>query len=185
MEERTCKCPGDFEVTAPTPDEILALRARGDDCPARAAFDRVGDRWSILVLYQLVGGPLRFNALRRRIDGLSQRVLTVTLRDLERDGFVTRTQYPTIPPQVDYRPTPLGRALLDAAAPLVAWVHGPPARHPRPPRRLRRPPPARNLGRGNTRRRRPLRPDDRATPHQFRALTAALRPARSHTRTPS
>lgn len=121
MEERTRKCPGNPEVTAPSPAIRWASGSEAD-CPARQIFDRVGDRWSMYVLAHLEGGPLRFNAIRRRIAGISQRVLTVTVRSLERDGLVTRTVYPTIPPQVDYRLTPLGRSLLDAAQNLVAWA---------------------------------------------------------------
>lgn len=120
MEERTWKSPGDLEVTAPPP----ALRWAGAteaDCPARPIFDRIGDRWSMFVLVHLEAGPLRFNAIRRRIANLSQRILTVTVRSLERDGLILRTVYPTVPPQVDYRITPLGRSLLDAAEGLVAW----------------------------------------------------------------
>ncbi len=73
------------------------------------------------VLAHLETETLRFNEIRRRIDGLSQRVLTATLRSLERDGHIIRTQYPTIPPQVDYRLTPLGRSLLGAVRHVVGW----------------------------------------------------------------
>lgn len=122
MEERTKRCLTDAEVTAP-PLAVAAVEAHpeGGPCAARAAFDRVGDRWSMLVLYHLTEGTLRFNALQRRIGGISQRVLASTLRSLERDGLVLRTQYPTIPPQVEYEPTPLGRSLLRAVTPLVGW----------------------------------------------------------------
>ena len=119
MEERTSRCLGDPQVTASHP---IRWAGRGDDCPARQVFDRVGDRWSMYVLAHLEAGPLRFNEIRRRIKGLSQRILTVTLRSLARDGQITRTQYPTIPPQVDYRITPLGHSLLQAASTLVAWA---------------------------------------------------------------
>jgi DNA-binding HxlR family transcriptional regulator len=83
---------------------------------------RVGDKWSILVVSRLGEGPLRFNELRRSIGGISQRMLTLTLRGLERDGLVTRTVFPTIPPRVDYALTPLGRDLLDPVATLGAWA---------------------------------------------------------------
>ncbi len=119
MEERTLKCPGDPEVTASA--SIRWAAGSEADCPARQILDRVGDRWSMYVLAHLEAGPLRFNAIRRRITNLSQRVLTVTVRSLERDGLVTRTVYPTIPPQVDYRITPLGQSLLDAVQNLVVW----------------------------------------------------------------
>jgi len=119
VEERTLKCLGDLNDTAFfPPDWKTGKRA---DCPVRQVFDRVGDRWSMYVMAHLEEGTLRFNEIRRRIDGLSQRVLTVTLRSLERDGLVTRTQYPTIPPQVDYRLTPLGRSLISEVRHVVGW----------------------------------------------------------------
>jgi DNA-binding HxlR family transcriptional regulator len=91
------------------------------DC--RAVSDvlaRVGDKWSVLVVTRLGEGPRRFNELRRSIGGISQRMLTLTLRGLERDGLVTRTVFPTIPPRVDYALTPLGRDLLDPVSALGA-----------------------------------------------------------------
>src|SRR6202008_196981 len=72
---------------------------------------RVGDKWSVLVVTRLGSGPIRFNELRRTVGGISQRMLTLTLRGLERDGLVTRTVFPTIPPRVDYELTDLGRGL--------------------------------------------------------------------------
>ena len=72
---------------------------------------RVGDKWSVLVIMMLIDGPVRFNELKRKIGGISQRMLTLTLRGLERDGLVTRTIFPTIPPRVDYELTDLGRGL--------------------------------------------------------------------------
>jgi len=93
------------------------------DC--RAVSDvlaRVGDKWSVLVVTRLGEGALRFNELRRSIGGISQRMLTLTLRGLERDGLVTRTVYPTIPPRVDYALTPLGRDLLSPVSALGAWA---------------------------------------------------------------
>ena len=83
---------------------------------------RVGDKWSVLVVSRLGEGPLRFNELRRSIGGISQRMLTLTLRGLERDGLVTRTVFPTIPPRVDYALTPLGRDLLNPVSALGAWA---------------------------------------------------------------
>ena len=93
------------------------------DC--RAVSDvlaRVGDKWSVLVVTRLGEGPMRFNELRRSIGGISQRMLTLTLRGLERDGLITRTVFPTIPPRVDYALTPLGRDLLDPVSALGAWA---------------------------------------------------------------
>ncbi len=93
------------------------------DC--RAVSDvlaRVGDKWSVLVVSRLGEGPMRFNELRRSIGGISQRMLTLTLRGLERDGLLTRTAFPTIPPRVDYALTPLGRDLLNPVSALGAWA---------------------------------------------------------------
>jgi len=93
------------------------------DC--RAVSDvlaRVGDKWSVLVVTQLGDGPKRFNELRRTIGGISQRMLTLTLRGLERDGLVTRTVFPPVPPRVDYELTSLGRDLLQPVSELGAWA---------------------------------------------------------------
>jgi DNA-binding HxlR family transcriptional regulator len=84
---------------------------------------RVGDKWSVLVIMLLGGGPRRFNELKRMIGGISQRMLTLTLRGLERDGLVTRTVFPTIPPRVDYELTDLGRGLSTPVKALGAWAH--------------------------------------------------------------
>ncbi|WP_114944779.1 winged helix-turn-helix transcriptional regulator [Microvirga calopogonii] len=83
---------------------------------------RVGDKWSVQVVVQLGGGPKRFNELRRIVSGISQRMLTLTLRGLERDGLVTRTVYPTIPPRVDYQLTGLGCSLLRTVRGLGDWA---------------------------------------------------------------
>ncbi|MEW6768168.1 MAG: helix-turn-helix domain-containing protein [Pseudomonadota bacterium] len=83
---------------------------------------RVGDKWTVLVVTYLGEGPMRFNELRRSISGISQRMLTLTVRGLERDGFVTRTVYPTIPPRVDYELTVLGRDLLKPVTALSNWA---------------------------------------------------------------
>jgi DNA-binding HxlR family transcriptional regulator len=93
------------------------------DC--RAVSDvlaRVGDKWSVLVVTRLGGGPLRFNELRRSIGGISQRMLTLTLRGLERDGLITRSFFPTVPPRVEYGLTALGRDLLQPVSALGDWA---------------------------------------------------------------
>ncbi len=93
------------------------------DCRAISdVLARIGDKWSVLVVTRLGAGPLRFNELRRSIGGISQRMLTLTLRGLERDGLVTRTIFPTIPPRVDYALTPLGRDLLKPVSALGEWA---------------------------------------------------------------
>ena len=95
---------------------------RADECPVREILDRIGDKWSVLVVGLLADGPRRFSELRRSIDGISQRMLTLTLRGLERDGLVTRTVYPTIPPRVDYALTRLGATLIEPIMALAAWA---------------------------------------------------------------
>ncbi|MFL5322473.1 MAG: winged helix-turn-helix transcriptional regulator [Myxococcaceae bacterium] len=89
---------------------------------AREVLNRVGDKWSVLVIGLLGDGPLRFSELRRTIEGISQRMLTLTLRGLERDGLVTRTMFSTIPPRVDYELTKLGRTLLEPVQQLADWA---------------------------------------------------------------
>ena len=92
-------------------------------CPAvREVLSRVGDKWSVLVVVLLKDGPQRFSELRRAIEGISQRMLTLTLRSLERDGLVTRTIFPSIPPRVDYELTHLGETLLNPVAALADWA---------------------------------------------------------------
>ena len=91
-------------------------------CRIREILGRIGDKWSLFVIFRLGDGPQRFTTLKRAVDGISQRMLTVTLRGLERDGIVSRTMYPVMPPRVDYALTPLGHTLLDAVGALMAWV---------------------------------------------------------------
>lgn len=90
-------------------------------CRARDILDRIGDKWSLYVISQLGGGTKRFTELKREIDGISQRMLTVTLRALERDGIVSRTMYPVMPPRVDYALTDLGATLREAVSTLIVW----------------------------------------------------------------
>jgi len=91
------------------------------DCGIRDVLDRLGDRWSVLVIVQLAGGPRRFRELQRAVDGISQRMLTVTVRRLERDGLVLRTVYPSVPAQVDYRLTATGAGLTHLVKALADW----------------------------------------------------------------
>lgn len=91
-------------------------------CPIRDVLDRVGDAWSVLVLSELAKGPCRFNALLRVVGGISQRMLSVTLRTLERDGMVSRTVLPLAPPQVEYALTELGEGLVASLSGLTAWA---------------------------------------------------------------
>jgi len=91
-------------------------------CPSRTVLDRIGDRWTVLVVGALATGPMRFSELARRIDGVSQKMLTQTLRGLERDGLVTRTVFAQVPPRVDYDLTDPGRSLIAPLAALDAWA---------------------------------------------------------------
>ena len=94
-----------------------------EDCRAVSEIlQRVGDKWTVLVVGKLGGGSMRFNELRQAVGGISQKMLTTTLRGLERDGFVTRTVFPTIPPRVDYELTELGRELLVPVNALGEWA---------------------------------------------------------------
>ena len=88
----------------------------------RNVLDRLGDQWSLLVILQLRAGPARFNALKRTIGDISQRMLAVTLRHLERDGLVSRKVFPTNPPQVEYTLTELGRTLFERVGALAEWA---------------------------------------------------------------
>lgn len=96
---------------------------RTEDCRAVSdILQRVGDKWTVLVVGKLGDGPMRFNELRHAVGGISQKMLTTTLRGLERDGFVTRTIFPTIPPRVDYELTELGASLLEPVGALGEWA---------------------------------------------------------------
>ena len=97
-------------------DEHHQCRALGE------VLDRIGDKWAVMVIGALSKGPMRFNALLRLIGGVSQRMLTLTLRGLERDGLVTRTLFPTIPPRVDYELTHLGHSLIVPLRQLFDWA---------------------------------------------------------------
>jgi DNA-binding HxlR family transcriptional regulator len=92
-------------------------------CPTRQIINRIGDRWSLLVLYALENGTLRFQELRRTVDGVSQKMLTQTLRALERDGLLSRTVYASVPPRVEYALTPLGRGLTERIALIREWAY--------------------------------------------------------------
>lgn len=91
-------------------------------CPSRQLLDRIGDKWTVLVIGVLQSGPQRYGDIARAIDGVSQKMLTQTLRHLERDGLVTRTVQPQVPVRVDYELTDLGRSLTGPLAVLTAWA---------------------------------------------------------------
>jgi DNA-binding HxlR family transcriptional regulator len=101
---------------------MLAGDPYAADCPTRRILDRIGDRWTVLIVGALGDGDLRFSELRRRIDGISQKMLTQTLRGLERDGLVLRTVYPEVPVRVEYSLTDAGRTLLEPLGALQDWA---------------------------------------------------------------
>ncbi|WP_040853419.1 helix-turn-helix domain-containing protein [Phyllobacterium sp. YR531] len=107
----------------PLLESMPAMRAEGGDlCPMREVLDLVGDSWSMLTIINLQSGPRRFNVLRRMIQGISQRMLTVTLRSLERDGLVLRTVKPTSPPEVTYALTEIGHSIAVPVGALGEWA---------------------------------------------------------------
>jgi DNA-binding HxlR family transcriptional regulator len=101
---------------------MLAPNPYAADCPTRLALDRIGDKWAVLILLLLAEKPFRFNALRRHIEGISQKMLTQTLKSLERDGLVDRKAFATVPVTVEYSITPLGRTLTGAVDALRVWA---------------------------------------------------------------
>ena len=103
--------------TGVTDPEIHAVA-----CPVREVIDRVGGKWSVQIILAVARGPVRFTELERRIDGISRRMLTLTLRNLERDGLIVRTVYPTVPPRVEYTATELSRELHEPLEGLAEWA---------------------------------------------------------------
>jgi DNA-binding HxlR family transcriptional regulator len=104
--------------------ETIRPNVYSETCPTRAILNRIADKWTTLIMGILssAAGPVRFGEIRRHIDGISQKMLTQTLRDLERDGLVVRTVHPEIPPRVDYALTPLGHTLEVPLNALAAWA---------------------------------------------------------------
>src|SRR5713226_1292943 len=117
-QEGTILKPEHTRVPVLPPNAHLSSDCRG----AASVLARVGDKWSVFVIMLLGGGPRRFNEIKRMVGGISQRMLTLTLRGLERDGLVTRTVFPTIPPRVDYELTDLGRGLWLPVEALGKWA---------------------------------------------------------------
>lgn len=119
MQEGTNFTPGHPQVTTPQ-------TVRGDvyaaQCPTRQLLDRIADKWTFLLLGTLSDGAMRFNALKRRIDGVSQKMLSQTLRQMERDGLVSRTVEATVPVTVTYEITPLGLTLVQAMKSVIEWA---------------------------------------------------------------
>jgi len=119
---RTARVPSAAKGASGAGTATTAAGAHPTTCRAREVLQRVGDKWSVLVIDLLGQGTMRFTELHRAIDGITARMLTVTLRGLERDGIVTRTIHPVIPPRVEYALTPMGRTLLDTIGQLVSWT---------------------------------------------------------------
>jgi DNA-binding HxlR family transcriptional regulator len=122
MEDGTFRSLSYCEGTMDDDDYDVRQWDTREDCEVRQILDRIADKWSLLVIALLDCQSLRFTQLRREIDGVSQRMLSVTLRQLERDGLVSRTVYPVVPPRVDYALTPLGRTLHETIKSLVTWT---------------------------------------------------------------
>jgi len=119
MQEGTETSSGHPRVTA---DASLRGDVYAADCPTRRLLDRIADKWTTLLLTTLDGGDMRFNALKRRIGGVSQKMLSQTLRQMERDGLVLRHVEATVPVSVTYEITPLGRTLVAALTPMIDWA---------------------------------------------------------------
>lgn len=123
MQEGTEISSGHPRETTPG---LTSAYERGDvyaaECPTRQLLDRIADKWTTLLLTTLDQGPMRFNALKRRIEGVSQKMLSQTLRQLERDGLATRHVEATVPVSVTYEITPLGRTLVTALGPMIDWA---------------------------------------------------------------
>ncbi|MFJ2766403.1 winged helix-turn-helix transcriptional regulator [Streptomyces sp. NPDC087300] len=103
-------------------EPVISCETPQEECGVRDVLDRLGDKWSVYVVVELASGVLRFKELQRRIHGgISQRMLTLTVRRLERDGLVKRTVYPTIPPQVEYELTEMGHSLTHLVKELADW----------------------------------------------------------------
>ncbi|MEV4870630.1 helix-turn-helix domain-containing protein [Streptomyces syringium] len=114
---------GNTAVTTPVPDRpVIVCETPQDECGVRDVLDRLGDKWSVYVVVELASGIKRFKELQRAIPGnISQRMLTLTVRRLERDGLVKRTVYPTVPPQVEYELTDMGHSLTHLVKSLADW----------------------------------------------------------------
>lgn len=110
-------------MTAPTPLPRIG-DAYDPDCLTRHVLDRIGDKWAVLVMLTLKDGPVRFNDLRRRIGAISQKMLSQTLKSLERDGLVSRAAYPTVPVTVEYRLTEMAQGLIGILDQITRWAEG-------------------------------------------------------------
>ncbi|MFD5916731.1 winged helix-turn-helix transcriptional regulator [Kitasatospora sp. NPDC058201] len=114
---------GHTGITTPATARPVVWCEDGVDCGIRGLLDRLGDKWSVLVVVELAQGVRRFRELQRAVPGISQRMLTLTVRRLERDGLVSRTVHPAVPPQVDYELTPVGHSLTHLVRAMVDWSY--------------------------------------------------------------
>ena len=123
MQEGTLNTSGHPQETAHDGVGVpLQWDVYAKNCPTRLLLDRIADKWTVLLLTTLSAGPLRFNALKRMVEGVSQKMLSQTLRQLERDGLVTRSVEATVPVSVTYAITPLGETLVLALQPVIDWA---------------------------------------------------------------
>ncbi|OQD56958.1 HxlR family transcriptional regulator [Streptomyces phaeoluteigriseus] len=107
--------------TGVTTEAVVTCGDEHEDCGIREVLDRIGDKWSVLVVVELAQGVRRFRQLQRAVPGISQRMLTLTVRRLERDGLISRTVHPTVPPQVEYELTTMGHSLTHLVKALADW----------------------------------------------------------------
>ncbi len=117
MSQRNTDVP--LQVSDP---DACATNLLAEACTVRQVLDHVGGKWSISILLAAIAGPVRFSQLERMVEGISRRMLTLTLRNLERDGLLIRTVYPTVPPRVEYTATEMARELHDSLTALVGWA---------------------------------------------------------------
>ena len=116
------KTPLRHQLTRRKSAEVYVSGVYDRECPTRVVLDRLADKWTVLVIGQLAAGTMRFAELRRAVDGISQKMLTSTLRDLERNGLVKRQLYASVPPKVEYSLTPLGSSLINKMQGLCLWA---------------------------------------------------------------
>lgn len=109
-------------ATAEHEAQMADVCGHGDAALIRELLDHLGDKWTLLVVGMLESGPIRYTELKNRVSGISQRMLTLTLKKLERDGLVQRESFPEIPPRVEYRLTPLGATLIPPAVAFATWA---------------------------------------------------------------
>ena len=117
MSQRNTDVP--LQVTGP---DTCATNLLAEACTVRQVLDHVGGKWSVSILLAAIAGPVRFSRLERMVEGISRRMLTLTLRNLERDGLLIRTVFPTVPPKVEYTATEMARELHDSLTTLVGWA---------------------------------------------------------------